>query len=159
MSSAIPFPLLDPTSTPDPASLAALGALHSAPVLSQEARERLAAELGQALACCDWFTVGVMAPSVSAAVAALRSLEAALGGPALAEQPVSTASLAEPDPMQSDTAAPVFLKGNQRSGTFWLRPERGLGEGLLISGHRSADGDGSRDAEGTWGPLPLDFFS
>jgi hypothetical protein len=49
----------------------------------------------------------------------------------------------------------VFLKGNQRSGSYLLRQEDGLGEGLLITGHHSED----PSVEGTWGPLPLDLFA
>jgi hypothetical protein len=48
----------------------------------------------------------------------------------------------------------VFLKGNQRTGTFAVRRESGLGEGLLITGHHPTD----TGVEGTWGPLPLDLF-
>jgi hypothetical protein len=51
-------------------------------------------------------------------------------------------------------AGSAFLKGNQNTGRFQLRPESGLGEGLLISGHNLAD----PSAEDTWGPLPLNFF-
>jgi hypothetical protein len=49
---------------------------------------------------------------------------------------------------------PVFLKGNQRTGTILLRQEANLGEGLLITGHRPDH----PELEGTWGPLPLDLF-
>jgi len=43
----------------------------------------------------------------------------------------------------------------QRTGTYLLRQEDGLGEGLLITGHHSGD----PSVEGTWGPLPLDLFA
>ena len=51
-------------------------------------------------------------------------------------------------------AGAVFLKANQHTGRFLVRPETGLGEGLLITGHNP----GNPAAEDTWGPLPLDFF-
>ena len=59
------------------------------------------------------------------------------------------------DTAGADPAGAVFLKGNQHSGTYLVRPESGLGEGILISGHHLDDpsrGD-------TWGPLPLDLFA
>jgi hypothetical protein len=89
-----------------------------------------------------------MAPSASAAVAALRELEAALAWPTL--QPG--------DPGEGEPGgAPggVFLKGNQRTGLFHVRREEGLGAGILITGHGATD----PGAEDTWGPLPLDLFA
>ena len=123
-----------------------LRGLRSAPELDAPARSALLAELQGRLDACDWFTVGVMAPSASAAVACLRALEVAQGW----------------DPLELDPACealevmegPVFLKANQNNGRFLVRRETGLGDGLLITGHSPAD----PDAEDTWGPLPLDFF-
>ena len=128
------------------AALAELRGLRSAPYLSAAQRLALLTELRGHLERCDWFTVGVMAANGSAALAALRSAEAALGWPALELDPAS----ARPE----DVAGPAFLKGNQNTGRFQLRPETGLGEGLLITGHSPAE----PDAEDTWGPLPLDVF-
>jgi hypothetical protein len=126
--------------------LAALRGLRSAPVLDAAVRCALRTELDGLMSRCDWFTVGVMAPSAPAAVACLRALEVAQGW----------------DPLELDPACealetidgPVFLKGNQTTRRFLMRRETGLGEGLLITGHSPAD----PDAEDTWGPLPLDFF-
>ncbi len=126
--------------------LAALRGLRSAPALDAGARAALRAELEPLLARCDWFTVGVMAPSAHAAVSCLRALEAALGWSALDLDPACEALEA--------IEGPVFLKGNQTSRRFLVRREGGLGEGLLITGHSPAD----PDVEDTWGPLPLDFF-
>ena len=123
-----------------------LRGLRSAPELSAQQRDQLHEELARRLASCDWFTLGVMAPSGLAAVQALRSCEAALGWNALEADPAS--------PRPEDAAGPTFLKGNQNTGRFQLRPESGLGEGLLITGHNLAD----PAAEDTWGPLPLNFF-
>jgi len=127
--------------------LAALRALRSAPVLGAADRAELLEELHPCLAACDWFTVGVMAPSAEAAVRSLRSLESALGWNGLDLDPGCEALEA--------IEGPVFLKANQQTGRFLVRGETGLGEGLLITGPRSTH----PDAEGTWGPLPLDLFA
>jgi hypothetical protein len=131
----------------DLAGLRALCGLRSAPALSREQAEALHQELTPLLQRCDWFTIGVMAPSAAAAVQALRAAEQANGWPALELDPAGEALEA--------IEGPVFLKGNQNSGRFLVRREAGLGEGLLITGHSPAD----PDAEDTWGPLPLAFFA
>jgi hypothetical protein len=128
-------------------TLADLRGLRSAPSLDAEQRRALRAELEPLLAACDWFTVGVMASSGSEALSTLRALEAALGWDPLESDPAS--------PSSADVAGAAFLKGNQNSGRYLLRPESGLGLGLLISGHCAAD----PQAEDTWGPLPLDLFA
>ena len=128
-------------------SLASLRGLRSAPALDAAARASLRAALLPLLERCDWFTVGVMAPSADAAVQALRALEAALGWAAHELDPAGEAL--------GSIEGPVFLKANQNSGRFLVRREAGLGEGLLITGHSPAD----PDAEDTWGPLPIDFFA
>lgn len=129
---------------PSPA-LIGLRGLRTAPALDQAACAALRQELEAALAGCDWFTIGVMAPDAACAVAALRACEQACGWTPL--QGADPASAPE-------AAGPVFLKGNQRNGTYLLRREAGLGEGLLITGHSQLD----PEAEDTWGPLPLNFF-
>ena len=127
-------------------ALADLRGLRSAPALTPEQRTALRQELQAHLDRCDWFTVGVMAPTGAAALAALRRCEQALGWAALELDPAS----ARPE----DIAGPAFLKGNQNTGRYLLRPESGLGVGLLLTGHSPTD----PDAEDTWGPLPLDVF-
>lgn len=128
-------------SSPSPLLSSLLG-LRTAPSLDGAQRQALAQELMGRLAACDWFTVGVMAPSAQAAIAALRACESAQGW----------------EPLQAEgelvVEGPVFLKGNQRTGRFLLRSETGLGEGLLIGGQSERH----PEATGTWGPLPLDFF-
>jgi hypothetical protein len=84
-----------------------------------------------------------MAPTAIDAIAALRRCEAAFGWSAL------TAA----DPATDLIEGPVFLKGNQRTGTYLLRREEGLGEGVLISGQHPDD----PSLTDTWGPLPLDL--
>ncbi|MEB3322291.1 MAG: DUF1824 family protein [Synechococcaceae cyanobacterium] len=129
------------------ASLAALRGLRTAPALTPEQRSALRRELAERLAGCRWFTVGVMAPTAPAAVTALRALEGALDWPPLELDP----GCALPETLGGG----AFLKGNQRSGRFLVRPEAGLGEGILITGHHPDD----PAAEDTWGPLPLDLFA
>jgi hypothetical protein len=120
-----------------------LRGFRGAPPLTPEQGARLLEELLERLAACDWCTIGVMAPSRAAAVAALRDFERALGWPAL------DASHLEP------TDGPVFLKGHQRHGSLRVREESGLGEGVLITGHCDVEST----AADTWGPLPLDLFA
>ena len=124
-------------------TLADLRALRSAPDLDGDQRRGLAHELQDRLAACSWCTVGIMAPEASVAIEVLRQLEASLGW-----EPMALGG--EPLP-----EGPVFLKGNQNTGLALLRAETGLGQGVLISGHGAVDPAG----EGTWGPLPLDFFT
>ena len=133
---------------PTPTSLISLRGLRTAPALTEGETPALAQALQEAMARCEWFTVGVMAPSASQAIASLRSLEGRLDWKPLAESPASEP--AAPD----DQAGGVFLKGNQRTGLYAIRQEAGLGEGILITGHSSSDPAG----EDTWGPLPLRFF-
>jgi hypothetical protein len=85
-----------------------------------------------------------MAPTATAAIEALRRCEQALGWPALAADGPSGAAI----------EGAVFLKGNQRSGTFLIRQEDGLGVGLLISGQNTE----RPELADTWGPLPLDLL-
>jgi hypothetical protein len=128
-------------------NLDGLRGLRSPPSLDDAGRAALLTALQSRLAACDWFTLGVMAPSAAEAVACLRQLEAALGWPPL----VLDGACEDPAAIEG----PVFLKGNQNSGRFLLRRETGLGTGLLITGHSPAD----PGAEDTWGPLPLDLFA
>jgi hypothetical protein len=158
--------MADPVVPPTAAVLPALRGLRSAPLLAEHQRQELRAALKDSLAGCEWFTLGVMAPSVPAAVAALRACERAQGWPALQEQlpaieshEAPTGGNASSGRDDSSTGAaepegPVFLKGNQRNGTYLLRSESGLGEGILITGHNPAD----PSRQDTWGPLPLDLF-
>jgi len=137
----------EPTAQPGagaPGQLGALRGLRTAPELSDSQRNQLRAELADALVPCPWFTIGVMAPTATDAVAALRRCEAAFGWPAL------TAA----DPASTAIEGPVFLKGNQHTGTYLLRREEGLGEGVLISGQHPDE----PTLTDTWGPLPLDLL-
>lgn len=152
-SSTSSSPSTSRLSSPATPQLAGLAGLRSAPSLDPEEALALRRELEIALARCEWFTIGIMASDGPAAVAALRRVEAALDWTPL--EPQESAA-----PAESTTAGggggsgSVFLKGNQRTGSFLLRREAGLGVGLLITGHSSS----CPEAEATWGPLPLDLF-
>jgi hypothetical protein len=145
-----PIPFLTPEQPLK--DLAGLAGLRSAPRLEAGQQVELRRELESAMADCEWFTIGVMAPTATQAEAALRRCENALGWPPLVLQN-GGGNDAAGEPVDG-AEGPVFLKGNQRNGLFSLRQEAGLGEGILITGHSSRD----PGAEGTWGPLPLDFF-
>ncbi|MBE9153893.1 DUF1824 family protein [Cyanobium sp. LEGE 06113] len=127
-------------------TLASLRGLRTAPRLDEQTTAALLEELLQKMALCEWFTVGVMAPTAAAAVASLRRLEQICGWPTLELDPGATA-LEGPE-------GPVFLKANQNNGRYQLRLEQGLGEGVLITGHSLVD----PAAQDTWGPLPLQCF-
>jgi hypothetical protein len=127
-------------------SLKALCGLRSAPALGAAERAALRQELQAAMAPCEWFTIGVMAPSAAAAVDALRACEGSLGWDPLELDPAGEAL--------ASIEGPVFLKGNQNSGRFLVRREAGLGEGILITGHSAVQ----PEVEDTWGPLPLDLL-
>jgi hypothetical protein len=132
------------------APLTSLRGLRTAPTLDPTERQQLRQALSERMDACQWFTIGVMAPDRQAAVACLRSLEAALGWRPLQEEGEPESAEA-----QADAGGPVFLKGHQRNGSFRVRQEAGLGEGLLITGHNPE----APEAEDTWGPLPLDLFA
>lgn len=139
----------------DQPNLKALRGLRSAPTLAAAAREALRQELAAVMEACTWFTIGVMAPSAAAALAALRLCEGSLGWSPLQPQDLGFEPVEDHDSAGTDTAGAVFLKGNQRTGTYWLRPEGGIGEGILISGHHPEN----PAVEDTWGPLPLNLFA
>ena len=128
-------------------ALASLRGLRRAPDLEPGEARQLRSELDRHLAACDWFTIGVMAPTASAAAGCLGALEQALGWSPLVSDPAAA------DP--GDDEGAVFLKGNQSSGRFLVRREAGLGEGILITGHGAVH----PEAEDTWGPLPLDLLA
>ncbi|MCP9810269.1 DUF1824 family protein [Cyanobium sp. HWJ4-Hawea] len=128
-------------------TLADLRVLRTAPELGTGQAEQLALELAAVMARCAWFTAGIMAPSADLAVNALRAMEQRLGWTRLEPAPAESA---KPAP-----GGPVFLKANQNTGSYSIRPEDGLGEGILISGQDSSEPDG----DATWGPLPLNFFA
>ena len=124
-------------------SLQDLNTLRTAPILKGSQREKLLKELHVAMAAADWFTLGIMAPSANQSLMVIRQIERSLVWP-----PMELVETPEEE-------GPVFLKANQSSGEIRIRHEKGLGEGVLISGHHP---DPSQPTF-TWGPLPLDFFN
>jgi hypothetical protein len=130
-----------PAATP---RLTALRGERTAPELQENERQELRAELNGAMKQCPWFTIGVMAPTATQALQALRRCEQAFGWPALAAD----------NPDTGACEGPVFLKGNQRTGTYLIRQEEGLGVGVLISGQNAEQ----PELADTWGPLPLDLL-
>ena len=87
-------------------NLADLARLRGAPELLPQTRDQLRQELQQAMAAAHWFTIGVMAPSMEQALAALRSLEQSQ----------------QWDPLElvdsPEEPGPVFLKANQKEERF-----------------------------------------
>lgn len=134
-----------------PFTLSSLRRERTAPRLNPDQSELLLAEITEALQRCEWFTIGVMASNSELAVRALRGIESKYGWQAL--RPANETPVASKANLTVQTNG-VFLKGNQATGTYSLRSETGLGEGLLITGHNFEN----PEFEGTWGPFPLDFF-
>jgi len=136
--------LVEPAQSVATPWLNALRGERTAPAYTESEREELRAELDGVLKRCPWFTIGVMAPTATAAVEGLRRCEQAFGWPPLAAE----------GPAAAEIEGSVFLKGNQRSGTYRIRQEDGLGQGVLISGQNTEH----PELADTWGPLPLDLL-
>ena len=116
--------------------------LRSAPKLSKRKIKKLSEELEANIQNADWITIGIMAPSVFDAKAALKSIS----------KKYSSIRFKDTDSLHA--YGNVFLKGNQKTGKVFVRSENGLGEGILLTcqyDHFSKDSS-------TFGPLPLDFF-
>ncbi|MFL0734126.1 MAG: DUF1824 family protein [Prochlorococcus sp.] len=124
-------------------SLSDLNKLRSAPKLTINQNKKLLSELQLVMAEAAWFTLGVMAPSSEQALSVLRKIEQnfAWTPMQLVDKPHSK--------------GPVYLKANQNTGKIRIRVQQGLGQGVLISSHKSTPGGAVK----TWGPLPLELFS
>ena len=123
--------------------LADLNSLRTAPLLSSIQEKKLLGELESNIYNADWITIGIMAPSDSKAIEALKSIS----------NKYSSIKFVNLDSLHADGC--VFLKGNQNTGNVFVRSENGLGEGILITCQYNEDAGKSN----TFGPLPLDFFS
>ncbi len=123
-------------------SLKDLTQLRTAPDLDQKEASLLMRELNQYIHNAEWFTIGIMAPSTTLAIVALREMEDLYSWPnvKIVDKP--------------NNEGPIFLKSNQKSGEANIRIEYGLGEGILLSCQYN---DTSTPSE-TFGPFPLDFF-
>ena len=119
-----------------------LAKLRSAPKLSIKQSKILFNELRSIINQSDWITIGVMSPSLTIAIKAVRRIEKKFD-----YQEMKCITLPSSD-------GPVFLKANQKTGEIHARVEYGLGEGILIS---CQNNDTSLISK-TVGPFPLNFF-
>ena len=117
--------------------------LRSAPQLSKREIKKLLEELEANIFNADWITIGIMARSDFDAIEALQSIS----------KKYSSIKFRNLDSLRADGS--VFLKGNQKTGNVLIRPENGLGEGILLTCQYDEDSGESS----TFGPLPLDFFT
>ena len=119
-----------------------LNNLRTAPQLSNSEREKLLKELEANIFNADWLTIGIMAPSDTKAIEALKSIS----------KKYSSIKFGNLRSLHADGS--VFLKGNQKTGNVFIRSENGLGEGILLTCQYEHESHESS----TFGPLPLDFF-
>jgi len=119
-----------------------LNGLRTAPLLSNIQLKKLLGELETNIYNADWITIGIMAPSDTKAIEALKSIS----------NKYSSIKFGNLDSLHADGC--VFLKGNQKTGNVFVRSENGLGEGILITCQYDEDTEESN----TFGPVPLDFF-
>ena len=124
-------------------NLVDLNSLRTAPLLSSSQIKKLLEELETNIFNADWITIGIMANSDLDAVGALQSIS----------KKYSSIKFRDLDSLRADGS--VFLKGNQKTGNVYMRSENGLGEGILLTCQYDEDAQES----GTFGPLPLDFFT
>ena len=120
-----------------------LNSFRSAPQLSKKQIKRLSEELEYNIKNADWITIGIMAPSYFDAISSLQSISK------------KYSSIKFEDLGSLNASGSVFLKGNQKTGNVFIRSEKGLGEGILLTCQYDED---SRESS-TFGPLPLDFFT
>ena len=120
-----------------------LNNLRSSPQLSISQGNKLLEELELNIFNADWITIGIMAPSDNKAIEALQSIS----------KKYSSIEFRNQGSLNADGS--VFLKANQKTGNVFVRSEKGLGEGILIT----CQYDGDDEESNTFGPLPLDFFT
>ena len=123
--------------------LADLNSLRTAPHLSSSQEKKLLVELETNIYNADWITIGIMAPSDTKAIEALK----------LISNKYSSIKFRNLGSLHADGG--VFLKANQKTGNVFVRSENGLGEGILIT----CQYDEGANESNTFGPLPLDFFT
>ena len=124
-------------------NLVDLNSLRSAPFLSSSQEKKLLGELETNIFNADWITIGIMAPFDTKAIEALK----------LISKKYSSIKFGNIDSLHADGS--IFLKANQKTGNVFVRSENGLGEGILLTCQYDEDAKES----GTFGPLPLDFFT
>ena len=123
-------------------NLVDLNSLRSAPHLNKIQKKKLLEELDLNILNADWVTIGIMAPSDSEAIAALKSFL----------KKYCSVKFRHIESLHAFGS--VFLKGNQKTGNVFIRSESGLGEGILITCQYEHE---SKESS-TFGPLPLDIF-
>ncbi len=121
--------------------LADLNSLRTAPLLISSQEKKLLGELETNIYNADWITIGIMAPSDTKAIEALKSIS----------NKYSSIKFGNLDSLHAEGC--VFLKGNQKTGNVFVRSENGLGEGILITCQHD-----DNEELNTFGPLPLNFF-
>ena len=119
-----------------------LNVLRTAPQLSNSQVKKILEELEANIFNADWITIGIMAPSDTKAIEALKSIT----------ERYSSIKFDNLESLHADGS--VFLKGNQKTGNVFIRSENGLGEGILLT----IQYDNQSKESSTFGPLPLDFF-
>ena len=124
-------------------SLDDLNNLRSAPQLSKIQKKKLLVELKTKILHSDWITIGIMASHDYEAIKALKSIS----------KKFTSIKFRDLDSLHANDS--VFLKGNQKTGNVYMRSEKGLGEGILLTCQYEKDSIESL----TYGPLPLNFFS
>ena len=122
--------------------LADLNSLRTAPLLNSSQEKKLFVELEANIYNADWITIGIMAPSDTKAIEALKSIS----------NRYSSIKFSNLDSLHANGC--VFIKGNQKTGNVFVRSENGLGEGILIT----CQYDQEALESNTFGPLPLNFF-
>ena len=124
-------------------NLVDLNSLRTAPELSNSQVKKLLKQLEANIFKADWLTVGIMAGSDNLAIEALQSIS----------KKYSSIKFGKLDSLYADGS--VFLKANQKTGNVFVRSEKGLGEGILIT----CQYDEIAKESNTYGPFPLDFFT
>ncbi len=120
-----------------------LNTFRSAPQLNKIQIKKLSKELKTNIMNADWITVGIMAPSAFDAISSLQSISR------------KYSEIKFEDFGSLHASGSVFLKGNQKTGNVFIRSEKGLGEGILLTCQYDVDLKGCS----TFGPVPLDFFN
>ena len=124
-------------------NLIELNNFRTAPELSKSQIKKLLEELELKISDADWITIGIMASSDNEAIRAIKSIS----------KKYSAIKFRDLDSLHADGS--VFLKGNQKTGNVFIRSEKGLGLGILLTCQYEEDSHETN----TFGPLPLDFFS
>ena len=123
--------------------LADLNSLRTAPHLTSSQEKKLLGQLETNIYNADWITIGIMAPSDTKAIEALKSFS----------NKYSSIKFGNLDSLYAYGC--VFLKANQKTGNVFVRSENGLGEGILIT----CQYDQEAQESNTFGPLPLNIFT